>query len=720
MSTSPTTGSRRWRFALMTTVLLLAVGASTVIANLLAQKFAHRIDVTETGEHHLAPQTSKLLDSLDKPYRVVIAADFRQIDPRARERVADILEKFSRRSTNVRSVLLDTASPEGVSNYDTLLRDLIQRDAAPINASLESMRKASAEMTAIAAELNTKAIPTMGYLRDRFEPIAKADKTTGQADAKPAKTGTYEALQQRIAALQALAKDLTESAKATTEPLAWDPNSGRPPEIAAPQHRLSEAVSAGKKLLTTLAGELSAFSKADTLAADARGLAGAALRGIEKLRDRAAVVTDDLARLPKLDIVRLADALKAPAAVLIVGPEGIAAIDPVSLFPPGELLDAGGAPLADMRRKGEDLLATAISSLRNPIKPIVVLMHGESNEFLDRAPLLDRARQRLALRGIDMLEWATAVNPPAPDISQLDPKGVRPVIYAVFSPAAWTASDNGGTSGAERAAKLAGALDAIAESGRPILLSLNPSPMPSYGQKDPIASVLERFSLIADSGRPILKESITPKGRIAETDLTVLGSRGDHPISQALGKLPVLLPWSVGIAPLPGSTPTWSPICQVQADASTWAESNWLGLRKTRREDRPLVPDQPVFDKDKDSNTGPWTVVAAAERKFGDNSTQRLLVVGSNDWFIDPVLSATTTVDGREVSLFPGNVELLESGVYWLAGQDDLIARSPAAQSAPIVQPLEHRAIVMLRVAFLAGIPLLILGLGLIYRAMFG
>lgn len=715
----PAPGSRAGRFAALTLIMLLAVSASVVLANVLAARFTHRVDVTETGEHHLAPRTEKLLDSLDKPYRVVIAADFRQIDPRARERVLDVLAKFSRRSALVQTVAIDTSAADGVARYDALLRELVTRDAPLITTTLATLKQTCADLSALADQLTSKVAPTLGYLRDRFEPAPTTIKDSG-ADAKPAKPGTHEAIQQRIAAVEALAKDFRQSAQEVSAALAWDPASGRPPEIAGPQRRLNETLVAARKILVTLAGELGAFQKADSLAADAKGLARAAQVGLEKIRDASAVSADSLARLPRLDVIRLADALRAPAAVLIVGPEGLSAIDPISLFPPGELLDLGGAPLADMRRKSEDLLATGISALRNPIKPIVVLMHAESGEFLDRAPLLTRARQRLALRGVDMVEWATAVNPAAPDLSKLDPKGVRPVVYAVFSPAAWTASDTGGPSGAERASKLGGALDAIAESGRPILLSLNPSPLPSYGQKDPVASVLERFGLVADSGRPILRESVTPRGAIAETDLMVQGSTSEHVIGQALGRLPVSLPWSVSIAPIAGAAPHWSPICQIPADAVTWAESNWLGFRKTRREDRPLVPDQPAFDQGKDSRQGPWTIVAAAERTLPDNAVQRILAVGSNDWFIDPVLTAESVVDGRVVANAPGNIELLESGVSWLAGQDELIARSPAAQSAPLVKPLEHRAIVLFRIVFLAGVPLMILGLGVLYRAIFG
>lgn len=724
MNSSPTagqlgagTGSRRWRFALMTGVMLLCVGGSGVLANVLSTRFLTRVDVTATGEHRLSPRTVKLLDSLAEPYRVVIAANFSQIDARARERVLDVLEGFARRTPNVKPVLLDTASADGVAHYDSLLRELTARDATRVRAHVEALKQAAEQTAAIGAAMESHAAPAMIALRDRFTPPPKTADAAAPPNPKP---GTHEALDQRLGALRVLALELSRSAGEIRGALAWDPQSGKPPEVDTAQKRLGDGLGAARKMLLTLAGEMSAFQKAEGLPTDIRELALNAQTQIEKLRDATLVSLDALARLPRLDIVRLAEALRAPAAVLIVGPQGISALDPVSLFPPGELLDLGGAPLADMRRRSEDLLATAISSLRNPIKPIVVLMHGENREFLDQAALLDRARQRLALRGIDMFEWAAAVNPAAPDLSVIDPKGQRPVVYAVFSTAAWTATEGGGASGAERASKLGGALDAIAESGRPILLSLNPSPMPSYGQKDPVASVLERFGLAADSGRPLLRESVTPRGRVAETDLVVQGSTSSHVIAQALGRLPLSLPWSVPIAPATGATPTWIPICTVAADGATWAESNWLGLRKTRREDRALVPDQPEFDAGKDSEQGPWAVVAAAERTMPEGSIQRLIVVGSNDWFIDPVLTAESIVDGRVVSQSPGNIELLEASVYWLSGQDDLIARSPAGQSTPMVKPLERRTLVLLQIAFIAGVPLLVLGLGGMYRAMFG
>src|SRR5207302_1316156 len=85
---------RRLRVAFLTSVTILAITASLVLANLVSDRFAARIDVTAAGNQRLAPRTQQMLDHLTQPYRVVIAADMKLVDPRSSERVKDVLAEM--------------------------------------------------------------------------------------------------------------------------------------------------------------------------------------------------------------------------------------------------------------------------------------------------------------------------------------------------------------------------------------------------------------------------------------------------------------------------------------------------------------------------------------------------------------------------------------------------------------------------------------------------
>jgi len=96
------------------------------------------------------------------------------------------------------------------------------------------------------------------------------------------------------------------------------------------------------------------------------------------------------------------------------------------------------------------------------------------------------------------------------------------------------------------------------------------------------------------------------------------------------------------------------------------------------------------------------------------------VVVGSNSWYVDQVLGAEESVDGRRVRTYSGNGELLESAVWWLAGHEQMISRSEAAASVALVKPLSAETLWRLRLALLAGVPLVILGAGVAHRMIFG
>lgn len=206
----------------------------------------------------------------------------------------------------------------------------------------------------------------------------------------------------------------------------------------------------------------------------------------------------------------------------------------------------------------------------------------------------------------------------------------------------------------------------------------------------------------------------------------MVAGEGSHPILRAVRGLPALVPWPI---PLKAKGAEGAPgreglrvtaLATIADDASTWGESQWVRLWQTPRAQRGASPDLPVFDANRDVRGGPWMVAAAAEIPGPRGTPQRLVVVGSNSWFIDQVTQRRAEVDGRVIDANPGNIELFESSVLWLAGQDELIAQSPEAASIALIGAIAPERLSMIRWVIVAGLPVLVLVVGGLYRAVRG
>jgi hypothetical protein len=702
--------SRRARSAAMAIFGLAAVVVCLTLANALSSRFAGRLDVTATGEHELAPRTTSMLNSLQGRYTVVLAGDFSRLDRSQLERARDVLLQMQRTSEKVAIQLLDTSAPTGQQQFVQLLTDLAGRDRGILDLQTRSIRAAADRGITTAEYLETGLAPAIIKIRDGLPMDGVSLKLRENLDA-------------RSAACRLSAADLRAAAKAIDEPLNSTVAGIAIPQtdIAAQQIR-AILMSVGEQV-STLVRDLKTIAAAEGLPASARGPAEGMIEPSEKARDAALTAADTLARITRPDVLRIAKALESGDACIVVGPPetGLMAIEFGQLFPPA--LRAESA--ADAGRRAEQLVSTAIGALNTPVRPIVVFMHGELGTGLVAQPgIVSRVTQRLALRGIDVAEWAVISQAEPPALTSLNPDGKRPIIYAAIPPDSSAAKPKpSDPSGAERAAKFGAALNLVADRGAAILLSLYPSVLPTYGDKDPATAVLGRYGLIADSGRPLMKDRLTPQGRMVETDQALRAANaGEQPILKAIHGLPTLFLWPVALAhdPETKNVPKdviLTPLFEVPPETQSWAESQWLNFWRLPRSERTVVPNLPEYNEGRDARYSPMVTAYAAELPAAAGlERQRMVVIGTNRWFMDPVTTPVVSIDGRTLLANPGNIELFEASVYWLAGQDDLIAQSPEARAVAILQAISPGTERGLRVAFVAGLPLLVLVVGVAYR----
>jgi hypothetical protein len=281
-----------------------------------------------------------------------------------------------------------------------------------------------------------------------------------------------------------------------------------------------------------------------------------------------------------------------------------------------------------------------------------------------------------------------------------------------------TKTDRSGMNGPQRAEALAQAMDLVVDDGGSLLVSLVPSTLPGYGVDDPMLRALARFGVSAETGRPIVQRLLGSGPAQIVTQRRLEAVESEHAFYAALRGLPTVLNWPIGLKlgePADGVAVEQTVLLQI-TDAESWGESQWLPLWQTDPSRRAAMPNPPMRDEGRDWTQGAWPVGVSAElRRPGSALPQRLVVVGSFDWFFDEWTRPATIVDERVVADNPGNAELFEAAVHWLAGRDELIARSPTARATPRIGSIEPRRLSVLRWSLVGGLPGLVLLLGVIW-----
>ncbi|MCC6284673.1 MAG: hypothetical protein IT439_05130 [Phycisphaerales bacterium] len=702
--------SRRFRFGVRAGAIALAATLGCAGVIVATSREMPRWDVTAWGDQGLSARALRALERVPGPCRLVLAGPWSApegtpgVPGRAAQReVFDLLREMDRAHGPFAFTPVDTLSPEGQATYMDVLKGLAARDQAQVGAWQGALDRASLTLEEGAAALGSWS-PVFEQARDALPGGADADAARKAFDMR---AGVVRILASQARQRRAEARTRGEAQVGGVPVGALDDAAGM---LRAALTRLDAD-------LASLEGDLGA-SATGTLPGEARARVEAIAGAIGPLRERMRLGADELARLTRPDVLRVARLLeRGPAAIIIGPPElGLTAISLDALFPPGAEDVTGGS----LRRHAEDVVTTALGTLVNPDAPIVVLMHAEGSASLLESGAMNAMRARLELRRVTFVEWPVTQRPAMPVLSAADPDGRRPVVYvALGTDASSGIGQDAGLSGPARAAALGRALHLVVDAGKPLLVSLAPSPAPSWGGTDDAAAVLGDFGLRADSGRPILGLTQTPQGAQVDATMRVQALEGEHAVLGAVKGLPTVLRWCLPLSTLPGHDDVMRVPAIEVARAGAWAEAEWLGLWRffaQQRVEAAAGAGLPTPNEGVDDLRGPWTVAYFAERRLRDGVNQRLVVVGANGWFFDSQTLPSVTEDGRTVLANPGNSEFFDASISWLAGQDDLIAPGPAARAVARVRPMSEGRQRLLGWLIIAGLPLAILGLGVVVR----
>ncbi|MGD9688518.1 MAG: hypothetical protein AB7K52_03865 [Phycisphaerales bacterium] len=746
-STPPPANRRlRLRLALSASVLVLAATISALLLVVIASRASLRLDLTSTREHQLSARSRAVLARLDRPVTFVLAADFSQVDRAVARRTLDVIDTFRAADKKFSATIIDTSSPSGLAEYDALLRRLAEESApaiaaqrAEVDAALQLAGDASKEMNAAGESLHA--------IRDLVAGATGAPSSTpgGALDA------IRRFLDDQAAVCRAFAGSLDAASTRAREALAAPPEGMPVPPLDGIARGLRVEIGRLAADLPGLNSSLDRFALAEDAPAEARARARLLSTSVAALRDRLARAISRIDAMTPLPVVTVARAVQRTRAAMLVaepastGAQGaasrrdLAAIDPDVLLPAmvsaGSGSGGGGANVTpiDTRARTEELLAAGLATFAGDVRPRAVFVHaGEKRLAPSFAPWWGNVAARLSLKGFDLDEWPVMLDeqpPIAPRSGSSEAAGSGavaepPVVYVLVGLEVRRAED------AKRMSKLAGAGERLIREGRSVLVSCAPSTLPAGGAPDPMVEYLEPLGLRARTGLLLMEEarSVSPGGavRFVAPDFSIVNAGSDQAIASAVTGLNTYLPWVVPLEPSaePPKGVSLEPVLTVGTRPSIWAESEWLTFWQTPIDQRARAP-QPMNDSPRDVGSpwrgDRWLVAAAIERRSEAFArTQRVVVIGCPAWFFDIIADAQAVIDGRSSYAAPGNFELLASSIAWLAEREDLIARSAEASSLPTIPSIEPGRLTGVRWALIAGLPLLTLVLGVVWRLLRG
>ncbi len=635
-------------------VVLLVI--SLVAINDLAMHVRGRFDATRTRAYQLSDQTADLLDSIDEPWRIVVLLDQSTTDRGVVRQVDEVLRRYAERSSFITVDRLDPSQPEAVTQYEELVRNLIDLYGDELQAGDEAVAHATAVFRDLMQFAGVHSLA--------------AEEAIGVAEASERET--LAAIGSGLALLSekgGLILDEVDRAMAI--------------DSSQPIPRLGLARDILATALDRWGGELSQVgwwmqqSRSGGLASWARLQGG----DYDDMTAKVNAAYDELRALGDLHLGELAAELVAGQGAVIMSQEAATMIPAPVLFPAtGLRREAHGGVAFDQRFRGEEVISAAMRSLASGQLPTVVFMHGEDTSLLqahDDNVDLNAARLALEANRFRVVEWRCG-------------EADRPLITS--GPVAWIVIPPSRRSGLEATAGEMAVLSAarrlIAE-GEPMLLNLQPSMLPRYGQRDPWAGLVETLGGSADTGRVVLERvPVGPGQQDVQRGQYIDRTGSEHLVARAIEASRCYLPLPI---PLDGGT-FGEALILIEPSADRWIDEDWAAEHPGGFGGGDFIE--------------PIAAAIAVERPGG----QRAVVIGSGGWLLSWASDRAVSIGGSRMALMnPGNTELLLASTAWLAGLDDWVAAGPLGRQVPRMGAIAPAAWMTWTILLVVGLPALLL-----------
>lgn len=634
-----------WKIVVCCVLLILTVFSINDLA--LHNSFRVRIDATGTRAYTLSNQTTQLLDGLEDPWKIVVLLDDARVGKPILRQIDEVLRRYQEGSPQLSIVRIDLTKVNSIEEYEQLLRELIELygdELATAEVAIQSGISQFTELMTFASSMSVWA-----------ETLVELPSTTEEQE-------TLRTLSSVFALLGAEGHViLDEVHKAMrideSQPL---------PQISFARDILVAATGQWSRELAEVAWWLTndrSASIADICVSEAPLF--------DAMAAKLAVSDDSLRRLGELELGLLATQLTVGEGAIILSP-GRATMIPASMLFPTRI---GGTNTisVDQRFRGEQIISSAMRSLQSNDLPTVVFVHAEKNSLLGHRPNnidVRAASGLLETSRFQVREWIPSEGPrPSIDSSS--------VVWIVIPP-----TSRAGLELSPREQTLLESVRGLIAADEPILLNMQPSLLPRYGQQDPWATLAESLGVTADTKHILVERvAVGPNQLEVQRGQMVKDTNSEHLIARAVQGRQIYIPLPI---PIEGG----EPLLVVHPSSDRWLDEQW------EREISNVSSRPPLQEE---------IALASAVTHHGGT---RAIVVGSGGWLFSWATDRAISLGGDSVALVnPGNSEFLLASVEWLSGLDDWIAAGPIGQQSSRVVGLSKSMYLVWAGILVIGIP---------------
>ncbi|HVS71049.1 MAG TPA: hypothetical protein VHQ47_07330 [Phycisphaerae bacterium] len=659
---TPDATSRHWLYGANLAVLV-AVGVTIVaLALFVSAKYTKHWDITSGGIYSLSDSTKKLLAEIDQGKNQYELVNLFQStgDPQSAEherRVDDLVNDYARRSKNI------TVDDDAALSRDALSQKIMARytsELKPYQDAIDDYAKVSKDIGNLAKD----EAPNMSAL---------AQQPGLNQQAVQVATELYSAMSAEIPdALTKMDKLVKRETDSTT------------PDWGQLVTTLKDPLGQIQSTLNVLA------TPAQTKQAFPPAIADYFAKAAGKYKAVADELSAYIDRLNKLKPLTVEDILSSirPNTLVVLGPTSAKVISEYDIFKqaPADPQNPQASTAEDF--EGEQAVSSALVSMVRPEKVKVVLVTSTPRNVTTSGDpdSWTELSNRLKDLNFDVMEWSPPGPPTSPDQpppSPTPPAQGKGVVWIVFPPSPPSAQQM--MSGAMPDPKpLVDAVHAhIAAGGNALLLADATGGNPLMGMSPggdsyPFDDIAKSFGILVQP-KYMAVWNYSAEGQSEVIPVVPITQYEKHEITKPLAGLQTvfeaLQSQTGGMEGAPTSVTVDSTVpkgvdvhelIETPNDADHWGETSYAATA--------------TFDKGTDM-VPPIGLAAASVKNAGDkDKEQRLVVIGSSTIGSDRLVNRTSLAQvGNEVVpyyLYPGNAELVDNSVLWLAGYENMIAVS--------------------------------------------
>ncbi|MFA7236270.1 MAG: Gldg family protein [Phycisphaeraceae bacterium] len=686
---APSVWSRRIKYGLNVAVLVLAALAIVIFANWITvrniTKWGNwtRIDLTATRQYSLSPQTRQVLNHLDRDVDIttlfLTGSDMSLETAEKIRYFRDLLDEYQRWGDGRVTVshLQPAADIDKFRKLCAQITDRYKTQLIPAQNALTETRKTLRQISAFGKQQSLLFTQKMPLLQSNADP--QLGKLLQQI------TQVLSSLddQLQLADLSAAIDKISDS------PL---------PDYAGLKARAAEPLRQFRDNLLSLAIKAldQRIASGDTHP-DVKDFLTGARNAFNQILAPVTQTLDTLDAVNTTEYDVLRSSIMRANSSIIMTPDRITVIKLDDVYT--DEIDTSennrSRHQPEQRFRGEEALTSAIISITLKTKPLVVFVNSAQQSAVGPGGPFSFVASQLRNMNFEVREWNPAGRRtqlgPTPPEPKPQPEKDQPIVW-VFLP---QSPPDPRMPFMPPNTQTAETLKNAIKDHQPAFVILAPNPMSRFGQPDAIADTLSELGITVDSSIQVMQNLIDPNtGRPTPTmQMTLTTWPKDHPVGKALaGQIGILLS-SMPLTLTPKDDAKAWPLIQTPAD--TWGETD-------------LTSRQPK--KDAAENAGPFTVAAA----FADKN-ERIVVLTDPYFATDQVTQygPRDPFSGRLLhTLFPGNGELFTDSIYWLAGQDNLIATSARSQDIRRYDAISATGHIAVGWIVLLGLPVLCLAAG--------